>query len=134
MRKNMKLLIYTDGLSKGNPGIAAIGAVIKDERGKTIGTISQRIGVTTNNVAEYQALITALQKALKLGGKKIEIRSDSELMVKQLNGKYKIKSAALRPLYLEAAQLLGQFEKAIIKHIPRELNTEADRLANQTVK
>lgn len=130
----MKLIIYTDGLSKGNPGIAAIGAVIKDERGKTLTTISQRIGVTTNNVAEYQALITALQKALKLGGKKIEIRSDSELMVKQLNGKYKIKSVALRPLYLEVGQLLGQFENVVIKHIPRELNTEADSLANQAVK
>jgi ribonuclease HI len=130
----MKLIIYTDGLSKGNPGTAAIGAIIKDERGKTLATISQRIGITTNNVAEYQALIAALQKAIKLKGTKVEIRSDSELMVRQLNGRYKIKAAGLRPLYLEAAQLLGQFEAVVIKHIPRELNTEADKLANQALK
>jgi ribonuclease HI len=130
----MKLIIYTDGLSKGNPGTAAIGAIIKDERGKTLATISQRIGITTNNVAEYQALIAALQKAIKLKGTKVEIRSDSELMVRQLNGRYKIKAVGLRPLYLEAAQLLGQFEAVVIKHIPRELNTEADKLANQALK
>lgn len=130
----MKLIIYTDGLSKGNPGTAAIGAIIKDEWGKTLATISQRIGVTTNNVAEYQALITALRKAIKLKGTQVEIRSDSELMVKQLNGRYKIKAAGLRPLYLEAMQLLGQFEDVAIKHIPRELNTEADRLANQAIR
>ncbi len=130
----MKLIIYTDGLSKGNPGTAAIGAIIKDERGKTLATISRYIGVTTNNVAEYQALIAALQKAIKLKGTKVEIRSDSELMVRQLNGRYKIKAAGLRPFYLEAAQLLGQFEAVVIKHIPRELNTEADKLANQALK
>jgi ribonuclease HI len=130
----MKLIINTDGLSKGNPGTAAIGATLKDERGKMLAKISECIGVTTNNVAEYRALIASLQKALKLGGKQIEIRSDSELMVRQLNGSYKIKSAGLRPLYLEAAQLLGQFEKTSIKHIPREQNTEADKLANQAVK
>ena len=130
----MKLIIYTDGLSKGNPGTAAIGALIKDERGKTLATISRRIGITTNNVAEYQALIAALQKAIKIGGKQVEIRSDSELMVKQLNGKYKIKSAGLRPLYMETAQLLGQFEAVVIKYIPRELNTEADKLANQALR
>jgi ribonuclease HI len=130
----MKLIINTDGLSKGNPGTAAIGATLKDERGKMLAKISECIGVTTNNVAEYRALIASLQKALKLGGKQVEIRSDSELMVRQLNGSYKIKSAGLRPLYLEAAQLLGQFEKASIKHIPREQNTEADKLANDAVK
>lgn len=130
----MKLIINTDGLSKGNPGTAAIGATLKDEHGKMLAKISERIGVTTNNVAEYRALIAALQKALKLGGTQVEIRSDSELMVRQLNGRYKIKSAGLRPLYLEAAQLLGQFEKVSIKHIPREQNTEADKLANDAVK
>ncbi len=130
----MKLIINTDGLSKGNPGTAAIGATIKDEQGKTLAKISQCIGVTTNNVAEYKALTTALQKAIKMGGKQIEILSDSELMVRQLNGRYKIKAAGLRPLYLEAGQLLSQFESVKIKHIPRELNTEADRLANEAVK
>ena len=130
----MKLIINTDGLSKGNPGTAAIGATIKDERGKMLATISQRIGVTTNNVAEYKALIAALQKAIKLKATQVEIRSDSELMIKQLNGRYKIKSVGLRPLYLEAAKLLGQFEAVSLKHIPRELNSAADKLANDAVK
>jgi ribonuclease HI len=130
----MKLIINTDGLSKGNPGTAAIGATIKDERSKMLATISKRIGITTNNVAEYQALITALQKAVKLGGTQVEIRADSELMIKQLNGRYKIKSVGLRPLYLEVVKLLGQFETVSLKHIPRELNAEADRLANDSLK
>jgi len=130
----MKLIINTDGLSKGNPGTAAIGATIKDERGKMLATISQRIGITTNNVAEYKALIAALQKAIKLKGTQVEIRADSELMIRQLSGRYKIKSVVLRPLYLEAAQLLGQFESVTLKSIPRELNTAADRLANDAVK
>ena len=130
----MKLIINTDGLSKGNPGTAAIGATIRDERGKLLATISKRIGITTNNVAEYKALIAALQKAVKLGGTQVEIRADSELMVRQLNGRYKIKSAGLRPLYLEVVKLLGQFEAMSLKHIPRELNAEADKLANDSLK
>ncbi len=130
----MKLIINTDGLSKNNPGPAAIGAILKDTRGKVVATVSKAIGVATNNEAEYRAIIAALEKALKLDAKQIELRSDSELVVNQLNGRYKIKSTALRPFYLEAAQLLGQFEGVTIKHIPRELNTEADRLANQALK
>ena len=130
----MKLIINTDGLSKGNPGTAAIGATIRDERGKLLATISKRIGITTNNVAEYQALIAALQKAIKLGGTAVKILSDSELLVRQLNGRYKIKSAGLRPLYLEVVKLLGQFEAVSLKHIPREQNAEADKLANDSLK
>ena len=130
----MKLIINTDGLSKGNPGTAAIGATIKDERGKMLATISQRIGITTNNVAEYKALIAALKQALKMKGTQVEIRSDSELMIRQLNGRYKVKSEGLKPLYIEVTQLLVKFEGVTLKYIPRELNTEADRLANDAVK
>jgi ribonuclease HI len=130
----MKLIINTDGLSKGNPGTAAIGAMIKDERGKMLATISKRIGITTNNVAEYQALIAALQKALKLGGTQVIIRADSELMIRQLNGRYKIKSEGLKPLYIEVTQLLAKFETVSLKHIPREQNSEADKLANDSLK
>jgi ribonuclease HI len=130
----MKLIINTDGLSKGNPGTAAIGATIKDERGKMLATISKRIGITTNNVAEYQALIAALQKAIKLGGTQVVIRADSELMIRQLNGRYKIKSEGLKPLYIEVTQLLAKFETVSLKHIPREQNTEADKLANDAVR
>ena len=130
----MKLIINTNGLSKGNPGTAAIGATIKDERGKILATISKRIGITTNNVAEYQALISALQKAIKLGGTQVVIRADSELMIRQLNGRYKIKSEGLKPLYIEVTQLLAKFEAVSLKHIPRELNAEADKLANDSLK
>ena len=130
----MKLIINTDGLSKGNPGTAAIGATIKDERGKMLATISQRIGVTTNNVAEYKALIAALQKAIKLKGTQVEIRADSELMIRQLKGRYKVKSEGLKPLYIEVTQLLVKFEGVTLKYIPRELNAAADKLANDAVK
>jgi ribonuclease HI len=130
----MKLIINTDGLSKGNPGTAAIGATIKDERGKMLTMISQRIGITTNNVAEYKALIAALQQALKMGGTQVEIRADSELMIRQLSGRYKIKAEGLKPLYIEVTQLLAKFESVALKHIPRELNAEADKLANDAVK
>ena len=130
----MKLIINTDGLSKNNPGQAAIGAVLKDPRGKIVSTISQSIGIASNNVAEYRAIIAALEAALKHSADEIELRSDSELVVNQLNGRYKIKSTALRPFYLEAAKLLGQFKKVSIKYVPREQNTEADRLANEALK
>jgi ribonuclease HI len=130
----MKLIINTDGLSKGNPGAAAIGAILKDSRGKILTTISQAVGVATNNEAEYRAIIAALEKSLTLGAKQIELRSDSELIVNQLNGKYKIKSTALRPLYLKVAQLLGQFDSVSINYVPREMNNEADRLANDALK
>lgn len=130
----MKLIINTDGLSKNNPGPAAIGAILKDPRGKVVATISQAIGVATNNEAEYRAIVAALEKALNLGAKQIELRSDSELVVNQLNGRYKIKSTALRPFYLEVAKFLGQFEKITVTYVPREQNTEADRLANEALK
>ena len=129
----MKLIINTDGLSKGNPGTAAIGATIKDERGKMLATISQRIGITTNNVAEYKALIAALRMAIKLKATQVEIRADSELMIRQLKGRYKVKSEGLKPLYIEATQLLAKFEGVTLTHIPRELNTAADKLANDAV-
>ena len=93
-----KVIIYTDGAARGNPGPAAIGAIIKDEPGNVIARLSRRIGITTNNQAEYRAVITALEKAVSLGAKYVILKSDSELVVKQINGRYKIKNAALRPL------------------------------------
>ena len=129
-----KLIINTDGLSKGNPGPGAIGATLKDSSGKLIASISKAIGVTTNNVAEYQALIAALTKAHELGASEIQVLSDSELMVRQLCGRYKIKSPGLAPLFLEVNRLLCLFKTVKISHIPRELNSEADHLANLAVK
>ena len=125
-----RVIINTDGASRGNPGPAAIGATIKDERGRLITTISQSIGVTTNNQAEYQAIIAALEKAVSLGARQVEIRADSELVVRQLIGRYRVKNASLRPLYQQVGQLLSQFDSYTITHVPREQNKEADKLAN----
>ncbi len=129
-----RVIIYVDGAARGNPGPAAIGATIKDERGRLIARISRRIGTTTNNQAEYRAIIAALKQAIRLGAKQVEVNSDSELAVKQINGKYRVKKAALKPLYEQVKQLQGLLESFTITHIPRQQNTEADNLANTALK
>jgi ribonuclease HI len=128
-----KVIIYTDGAARGNPGPAAIGVIIKDETGRVAATISRRLGATTNNQAEYRALIAGLEKALALGARHIVIKSDSELVVKQLNGIYKIKNAGLRPLYQEVVRLTGSLESFSISYIPRSQNAVADALANRAL-
>ena len=128
-----RIIINADGASRHNPGPAAIGATIKDERGHLLASISRRIGRATNNQAEYQALIAALEKATGLGARRVEIRLDSELVVKQMKGRYRVKNAALRPLYLRVGELLSQFEGFTITSVPREQNAEADRLANKAL-
>jgi len=125
-----KVVINADGASHGNPGPAAIGAAIRDETGCLLASVSERIGDTTNNQAEYRALIAALEKALSIGVRRADIRLDSELVVRQLQGRYRVKNTGLRPLYLRAAELLGQLEGFSLTCVPRELNAEADRLAN----
>ncbi len=129
-----KVVICADGASSGNPGPAAIGAIIKDEQDNLIARISQRIGATTNNQAEYRAIIAALEKAIGLGAREVELRSDSELVVKQIKGRYRVKKATLRPLYQKVVQLTGSLETFTITHIPRSQNREADRLANKALK
>ena len=128
-----KVVIYADGASLGNPGPAAIGAIIKDEQGNLINSISQRIGTTTNNQAEYKAIITALEKAISLGAREVELRSDSELVVKQINGLYRVKKTTLRPLYQKVVQLVGSLEAFTVTRVPRQQNREADRLANKAL-
>lgn len=128
-----KVTIYTDGAARGNPGPAAIGATIKDETGNLITSVSRRIGITTNNQAEYRAIITALDKAVSLGAKQVMVKSDSELAVNQINGRYKIKNAGLRPLYQEVVKLTGALESFKITYIPRARNSEADALANKAL-
>ena len=128
-----KAIIFTDGAAEPNPGPAAIGAIIKDEQGRLIARISQRIGTTTNNQAEYRAVIAALEEAIKLGVTHVKLNSDSELVVKQITGKYRVKKAALKPLYLKVKQLQSSLESFTITHIPREQNTEADNLANKAL-
>jgi len=128
-----RAVIFTDGASRGNPGPAAIGVTIKDKRGKLIPFISQRIGRATNNQAEYRAIIAALEEATRLGAKHVDINSDSELVVKQINGEYRVKKATLKPLYQQVKQLQGLLQAFTITHIPRRQNIEADKLANKAL-
>jgi ribonuclease HI len=131
--KVKRLIIYTDGAAEPNPGPAAIGAIIKDEQGRLVASISRRIGQATSNQAEYRAVIAALEHAISLGVNRVEMRSDSELVVKQINGKYRVKKAALKPLYQKVKQLQAQLQGFSIIHIAREQNIEADNLANQAL-
>ena len=131
--KAKRVTIWVDGASRGNPGRAAMGVIIKDERGELMARISRRIGTTTNNQAEYRAIIAALEKAIELGATHVVINSDSELVVKQLNGRYRVKNAHLKPLYQKIKQLQSSLEEFTITHIPREQNKEADRLANKAL-
>ncbi|HEY55509.1 MAG TPA: ribonuclease HI family protein [Dehalococcoidia bacterium] len=128
-----RVVIYSDGASSGNPGPAAIGAVLKDGQGKFLARISQRIGEATNNQAEYRAIIAALEKAIGLGAEEVDIKSDSELVVKQIQGSYRVKKATLRPLYQRVVQLIGSFATFSITHIPRQQNREADNLAKKAL-
>jgi ribonuclease HI len=132
--KAERVVIFTDGASRGNPGPGAIGAIIKEQQGRHIAHISQAIGETTNNQAEYQAIIAALEAAIRLGARQVELKSDSELVVKQLNGQYRVKKTTLKSLYQRVKELTNQFEDFTITHIPRQQNTEADKLANTAVK
>ena len=131
------IIIYTDGGSRGNPGPSAAGVVICNEKGETMKKYSEYIGNATNNEAEYRAVIFALKKVKALLGKKnietaeIEIRSDSELLVRQLNGEYKILDSKIQPLFLEIWNLRIDFGKMKFSLIPRERNKDADRLVNE---
>jgi ribonuclease HI len=128
-----KAVIYTDGAAVPNPGPAALGVIIKDEHGRLIASISQRIGQATNNQAEYRAIIAALEHAISLGINRVEVHSDSELVVKQINDKYRVKKTALQPLCQKVKQLQCQFRGFSITYIPRQRNTEADNLANKAL-
>ena len=128
--KVKRLVIFTDGAAEPNPGPAAIGAIIKDEQGRLVASISRRIGQATNNQAEYRAIIAALEEATRLGAEEVDIKSDSELVVKQINGRYRVKRKTLKPLYQQVKQLISPLAGFTITHIPREQNIEADELAN----
>src|SRR4051794_16110301 len=122
-----------DGGSRGNPGPAGIGVVLRAQDGTPLVTLGRFIGRATNNVAEYRALITALEKAKELGAKKLIIRGDSELIVKQMRGEYRVKNADLRELYDEAQFLIHQFDEARLEHNLRDKNKLADKLANRAM-
>ena len=128
-----KAIIFTDGGARGNPGPAGIGAVIYDEHKKVVAEISEFLGVATNNQAEYKALVAAFRKAADLGVKELECYLDSELVVKQLKGEYRVKDKDLALLFLDIHNLSLSFKSISYTHIPRERNKEADRLANEAM-
>jgi ribonuclease HI len=126
----VKLIVYADGASRGNPGPASIGASVQDETGIELATVSQRLGIGTNNQAEYRAAIEGVRKARTLGATALELRMDSELVVRQIIGRYRVKNAALIPLYQALVQELESTGPYTIGHVPRERNKRADALAN----
>jgi ribonuclease HI len=127
------LIAHSDGGARGNPGPAGYGVVIKDESGLKIATLSEYLGHQTNNFAEYQGLIAALEYALKHGPKALKLISDSELLVRQIKGIYKVKNATLQDLHARAKDLIAQLDWFSIGHALREHNQEADRLANEAM-
>ena len=132
-RRVEELTLYCDGGSRGNPGPAAIGAVVFDattDPPERVATVSERIGVTTNNVAEYRALIAGLEAVDPLHARVIHVRADSMLMIKQLRGEYRVKHTNLRPLHAQARALLAEYEIVDLRHVPRAENADADALVN----
>ena len=127
----MKARLHTDGGARGNPGPAGIGAVLFNENGEVIGELAKGIGVATNNVAEYTALIEGLLLAQSIGVTELQVCLDSQLVVSQVKGEWKIKNDRLRSLAARAELLLSKFDNATLEHVRREQNAEADKLANQ---
>jgi ribonuclease HI len=126
----MKVIVHVDGGARGNPGPAAAACVITSPSGEMLGEHAQLLGTTTNNVAEYRALLLGLQRARELGASEIEVVGDSELIAKQVRGLYKVKHEAMKPLHREAMAALGQFERWSIRTVPRVQNAHADALVN----
>ncbi len=133
MTAREELLLYCDGGSRGNPGPAAIGAVLLDPATRPptrLATVSERIGTTTNNVAEYRAVIAGLEAALPYPARVLRLRADSMLVIEQLRGRWKVKQPHLVPLHQRARALLDDYEEVDLAHVRRELNTDADALVN----
>jgi ribonuclease HI len=126
-------LIYSDGASRGNPGPAAIGAVIYDPEGHEVYRLARRLGTATNNEAEYRAAIAALEAALALGARRVDLRMDSELVVRQMSGRYRVRNPRLARLHARMLALRQQFDEVVARHVPRTENRLADALANQAL-
>lgn len=133
LSKTRTIKIFSDGAARGNPGHAGAGAVLEDEDGNVIAEVSEYLGIKTNNAAEYTALILALERAREFGDCRLELRLDSQLVVEQLRGNYKVKSADLRPLYEKAKSLMRTFACIDVQHVYRSENAKADKLANRGI-
>jgi ribonuclease HI len=124
------LVVHVDGGARGNPGPAAIGVVVSDPDGTVVDELAERIGVATNNVAEYRAVLKGIERAAALGARELRLVNDSELVARQLTGAYKVKHAAMKPLHQQAITALGAFERWSIRSVPRAENAHADELVN----
>jgi ribonuclease HI len=128
-----RLTINFDGGSRGNPGPAAIGVVVRDGSGEVVEELGERIGEATNNVAEYRALLRGIELAAEHGGTELELIGDSELVVQQVDGKFKVKNAGLKPLHADVKRALQGFDSWSIRHVRRAKNAAADRLVNEAL-
>jgi ribonuclease HI len=128
-----EVVVNADGGARGNPGPAGIGAVVTGPDGRVLAEVAEGIGWTTNNVAEYRAVIAGLERARDLGARRVRVRADSLLVISQLKGRWKVREAHLQPLWAQARRLAGGFERVAFEHVPRERNRAADALANQAM-
>jgi probable phosphoglycerate mutase len=129
----VKAILYSDGASRGNPGPAGAGAILLDEDGHVLAELTKFLGVTTNNVAEYNGFILGLEEAKRRGVDDLDARMDSLLVVEQMRGRWKIKHPNMKPLALRAGELFASFPKRTIAHVPRDANTLADALSNRAI-
>ncbi|HEX2765788.1 MAG TPA: ribonuclease HI family protein [Candidatus Limnocylindria bacterium] len=130
----MRLLIHTDGAARGNPGPAGAGAVLRDvATGEVVAEIAEPLGWATNNVAEWTAVRLALEEARRLGATHVDLRMDSELVARQINGIYRVKHPDLKPIHAAVMDMLRSFDGYTVGHVPRELNKDADRLSNVAI-
>jgi len=133
-RPHRRLLIHTDGAARGNPGPAGLGAILRDaETGETLAELATFLGIRTNNVAEWSAVEAALDEALRLGASHVDLRMDSELVARQIAGIYRVKHPDLKPIHARVMAQLARLDGYTVGHIPRALNTDADRLSNVAI-
>ncbi|NOJ96596.1 reverse transcriptase-like protein [Corallococcus sp. CA049B] len=128
-----RVRVYSDGAARGNPGPAGAGAVLMNAEGAVVARLGKFLGHQTNNYAEYMGLLIGLQHAKSLGAREVEVFADSELLIRQLGGKYQVKSPTLKPLFQEAQKLLATFGKVKLAHVPRAQNAEADEMSNRAI-
>ncbi len=129
-----RLLIHTDGAARGNPGPAGLGAIVRNaETGQVVAELARFLGIRTNNYAEWTAVEAALEEALRLGATHVDLRMDSELVARQIAGRYRVKHPDLRPIHAHVMAMLAQLRGYTVAHVPRELNKDADRLSNIAV-
>jgi ribonuclease HI len=129
----VRILIYTDGAARGNPGPAGAGAILRDSDGNVLAEIAEPLGHATNNVAEWTAVLLAVEEARRLGATHVDLRMDSQLVARQISGMYRVKHPDLKPIHATVMALLGALDGYTVGHVPRELNRDADRLSNVAI-